>query len=318
MKTFTELRQLPASLPSPIVTIGNFDGLHLGHQQILHRVAHEARSAHGSALVITFDPHPLRILLPESAPPLIMTSDQKLAALSEFGIDYALVLPFDAELAHWSPRQFVEKILVENIAARKVLVGSNFVFGYQQRGTIETLRSLGQEFHFGLEAVPQLTWRKTCVSSTLIRGLIREGQIASANRLLGRFFSLEGLVVEGAGRGRRLTVPTLNLAAKNEVLPKSGVYVTRASIAGQHYPSVTNIGIRPTFNETHLSIESHLIDVKSVCAPDQMTLSFLHRLREEKQFSSASALKEQIRRDVSAARRFFARMKKFVPAAISP
>jgi riboflavin kinase/FMN adenylyltransferase len=311
MKHFTNLLQLPKRLPSPFITIGNFDGVHLGHQEILRRVVAEARAAAGCSIVVTFDPHPLRILLPESAPPLILTPQQKLTALAEHGIDMTLVLRFDDALARWSPRQFIEKVLVDRVSARKVFVGSNFVFGYQQRGTVEVLQHLGAEFGFAVESIPQFTWRRTRVSSTLIRGFIREGHVAEANRLLGRYFALEGKVVSGAGRGRKLAVPTLNLAPENELIPKPGVYVTHTSFLGGNFPSVTNVGIRPTFNESDLSFESHLLNPMENEAPDRLSLAFLHRLRDEKKFSSTEELKDQIGRDVQAAKRYFARLIRF-------
>lgn len=311
MKYFTDLEQFPSNLPPTYVTIGNFDGVHLGHQQILNKIVAQAREQKGASVVITFDPHPLRILLPESAPPLIMTPAQKLQAFAECGIEYGLVLHFNEEMARLSPRQFIETILVKHVATKGVLVGSNFVFGYQQRGNVETLKSLGKEFNFAVNSVPQYTWRRTRVSSTLIRGFIREGQITEANRLLGRFFTLEGGVIHGTGRGRRLTVPTLNLATENELIPKSGVYITKTLFNGSRFSSVTNIGVRPTFNELSLSIETHLIDLSEIKTPDRISISFLHRLRNEKKFLNANELKEQITHDIKTAKQYFGRLNRF-------
>jgi len=317
MKQFFDLQAFPADLPSPVVTIGNFDGVHLGHQIILKRVIDQAHSTNGCAVVITFDPHPLRILLPESAPQLIMTPAQKLKALADSGIDYVLVLRFSEEVSRWSPRHFVERTLGRGVSARKVFVGTNFVFGYQQRGTFETLQSLGAEFGFEVEGIPQFTWRQTRVSSTLIRGFIREGKVADANRLLGRYFEIEGTVTHGTGRGHVLTVPTLNLQAVNELIPKTGVYVTHTSFDRRVFNSVTNVGIRPTFGKSSLSIESHLIEPPPLESPERISISFLHRLRDEKRFASAAELKSQIVRDVQAAKQFFRRLKRFTKPAIS-
>jgi riboflavin kinase / FMN adenylyltransferase len=318
MKQFSRLESFPCGLPSPFVTIGNFDGVHLGHQMILKRVAGEAHAAMGCSVVISFSPHPLQILMPDTAPPLIMTASQKLTALTQHDIDYVLIIPFDEEVSRWSPRHFVERILVHCVAARKVFVGSDFVFGYQQRGDLETLQLLGKEFNLEVEGIPQYTWRQTRVSSSLIRGYIREGKLVDANRLLGRYFTLEGGVIHGAGRGHKMTVPTLNLAPLNELIPKTGVYITQTSFQDAVFPSVTNVGTRPTFDESTLSIESHLIDLAEIEAPSQMSISFFHRLRDEKKFSSPTELKDQIGRDVRAARRFFDRLKRFSGATVSP
>jgi riboflavin kinase / FMN adenylyltransferase len=318
MKQFSRLESFPSGLPSPFVTIGNFDGVHLGHQMILKRVVEEAHAARGCSVVISFSPHPLRILLPDSAPPLIMTPSQKLTALAGHDIDHILTVPFDEEVSRWSPRHFVERILVRCVAARKVFVGSNFVFGYQQRGNLETLQFLGKEFNFEVESIPQYTWRQTRVSSSLIRGYVREGNVTEANRLLGKYFTLEGGVTHGAGRGRKLTVPTLNLVPLNELIPKTGVYITQTSFDDGAFPSVTNVGTRPTFDESSLSIESHLIDLNEIQAPSQMSISFFHRLRDEKRFSGPMELKNQIGRDVRAAKKFFDRLKRFTGVTVSP
>jgi riboflavin kinase / FMN adenylyltransferase len=317
MKHFSRLESFPAGLPSPIVTIGNFDGVHLGHQFILKRVVDAAQSARGCSVVITFDPHPLRILLPDTAPPLIMTPVQKLRTLAQHNIDYVLVVPFDKEVSRWSPRQFVERILVRCVSARKVFVGSNFVFGYQQRGNLETMQYLGKEFDFEVEGIPQYTWRQTRISSSLIRGYIREGNVAEANRLLGRNFALEGAVIAGAGRGHKVTVPTLNLEPSNELIPKTGVYVTQASFDGKVFASVTNVGTRPTFGESSLSVETHLIDLTEIEPPEKMLVSFFYRLRDEIRFTSPAELKTQIGRDVQAAKKFFNRLKRFAGTTAS-
>ncbi len=311
MHRLTELGQFPSGLPKPIVTIGNFDGVHLGHRQILEQVITDARATQGTSVVITFDPHPLHVLLPEISQPLIMTPSQKLEVMEALGIEFALVLKFDNELARWSPRHFVERIVVQSIHAHKVYVGSNFIFGYQQRGNVETLKNLGREFGFLVEGVPQFTWRQTRVSSTLIRGFLREGKVQDANRLLGRFYTLVGLVIQGAGRGRTQVVPTLNLSAENELIPKTGVYITQTMFNGQAYRSVTNIGFRPTFNEKKLSIETHLLDTQLASPPNRIEISFLHRLRDEQKFQNADELRRQIAADISDASKFFDRWKRF-------
>lgn len=311
MKSFTDPRLFPAKLPNPHVTIGNYDGVHFGHQQILKQLVREARAGRGTSVVITFQPHPLRILLPESAPPLILTSTQKLAAFAAQEIDFALSLPFDEAMARWSPRQFVERALVECVAAKRVLVGTNFVFGYQQRGNLDTLKMLGGQFGFSVEGIAQYTRRGTRVSSSLIRGLLLEGKVLEAGRLLGRFFTLVGPVIPGEALGRKVTVPTLNLSPENELIPKSGVYITKTSVHSTIFPSVTNVGTRPTFHDNRLTVESHLLGVRQMEAPGRIELSFLHRLRDERRFESPEALKAQIERDIQNAQKFFDRLNRF-------
>ncbi|MDD5543385.1 MAG: bifunctional riboflavin kinase/FAD synthetase [Acidobacteriia bacterium] len=311
MKVFTQLAEIPSGLHHPIVTIGNFDGVHRGHQEIIRQVVSKARASNGCSVLVTFEPHPLAVLTPQAPPRLIMTRDQKLEAFASYGMDMTVFVRFDADFAQWSPRRFVETVLVDAIGAKSVYVGSNFVFGYQQQGTVETLVALGKECGFNVVSIPQFTWRRRRVSSSLIRNLLLEGHIETSNRLLGHFYTLQGRVVPGAGRGRQLEFPTLNLLPENDLIPKPGVYITRAKIDSTIFPSVTNIGVRPTFGENQRIIEAHLIDVTLSTAPHHLSLSLLHRLRNEVKFPSREDLQKQIFEDVRSARRFFNRLTRF-------
>ncbi len=300
---------------SAVLTIGTFDGLHLGHQQILRRVAEVARhSAHPAvAAAVTFDPHPSRVLRPEHAPPMIATLAQRLEGFERYGLEAVLVLKFDLPLAHLSAQDFVHSILVEQLHTSAVLVGENFRFGHRQTGDVRMLTELGQRFGFAVEVVPPVKVNGELVSSTAIRRAIQAGDVARAAVLLGRPFALTGGVVPGSGQGRKHLVPTLNLAHEQELLPRYGVYVTEVEFSNEICRAVTNVGVRPTLDGANLAVESHLLDVASAPAPNlsretasgRIAVRFLARLRDEQKFESLDALREQIHRDIAAAREYF-------------
>jgi riboflavin kinase / FMN adenylyltransferase len=291
--------------PGSVITIGNFDGVHVGHQKIIAAVVRESQREKTIAGAVTFDPHPLRVLRPNDAPSLLMSLDQRLEAMSALGLAAVLVLRFDHALSLLSPKDFIESIVVNKLQARSVLVGGNFRFGHRGAGTVENLRNFGREFRFRVEAIDPVCIRGQVVSSTLVRNAVREGNVAWAGRLLGGPFSLRGEIRTGTGQGRRLIVPTLNLATDQEVLPKTGVYVTQTRVNGQLYRSATNVGMRPTFNGHRLTIESHLFDFAEELTSGNMEVFFCHRLREEKKFTGPDALREQVLKDLNRARRFF-------------
>jgi riboflavin kinase/FMN adenylyltransferase len=291
------------------LTIGIFDGLHRGHQSLLLGVVESARSLGLMAAAITFDPHPLQILHPERAPKLLATLQQRLAGFEQLGLDAALVMKFDHGLSHVSAEEFVRTVLVEHLRARVVRVGGNFRFGHRHAGDVKLLQELGKEFRFEVEVVRPVVARGAEVSSTAIRHALREGRVADAARLLGRPFTLSGEIRPGTGKGRRLVVPTLNLAPAQEVLPKAGVYVTESVVRGRRYPSVTNIGHRPTLARSeadgrHLTIESHLFEFSSEVTSGAMEVHFWKRLRDEKKFKGPRALRAQIQRDITRAEAF--------------
>ncbi|MGH9692091.1 MAG: bifunctional riboflavin kinase/FAD synthetase [Candidatus Acidiferrales bacterium] len=290
-----------------VVTIGNFDGMHLGHQEIVRRLIAQARQTGCMAAVLTLYPHPARLLRPGDAPSLLATLDQRLAAFDAAGIDAVLVLRFDAELAKVEPRDFARKYLAETMRARKVLVGGNFRFGHRQQGDVKALEEFGRQWGFELEVVQPLAIDETVVSSTAIREALREGRVEDAARMLGKPFTLEGEIQTGTGQGRKLVVPTLNLKTEQETLPKLGVYATETAAGGGVYRSVTNVGKRPTFNGAGVTIESHLFNFNENWTSGRMEVRFLRRLRDEKNFSGPDALREQVLGDIEEAKAFFAR-----------
>jgi len=295
-----------AELRKPtIVTIGNFDGIHLGHQKILNGVLERARATDLMAAVLTFYPHPSRVLRPETAPALLATLKQRLSGFEAAGMDAALVMRFDAELAKVSAEDFVRHYLVDILRARAVMVGGNFKFGHRQAGDVKLLEDLGLLWNFEVHVVPPVVADGVVVSSSAVREALGEGRAEDAARLLGRPFALEGEIRPGTGQGRKLVVPTLNLATEQECLPKNGVYATETVVESKTYQSATNIGVRPTFNGTRLAIESHLFNFADTLTSGLMEVRFHARLRDEQKFTSPGALKEQVLKDIECAKEFF-------------
>jgi riboflavin kinase / FMN adenylyltransferase len=288
------------------VTVGTFDGLHLGHQEILRRVRERARASGTGAAVVTFDPHPMRVLHPDRAPLLIQTLPQRLTGFEQMGMDAALVLRFDRELSLVSADEFIDRVLVKGLSAGAILVGENFRFGHRGAGDVNLLRKRGAREGFEVEIVPPVELGGQMVSSTAIRGLVACGNVAAAISLLGRPFSLTGEIRPGAGRGRTILFPTLNLAPEQELLPKLGVYATESIVGGRMYFSVTNVGTRPTFNGSGVTVESHLFEFSETLASGTMEARFHARIRDERKFSGPDELRAQIARDIEAAKRFFA------------
>ena len=312
MRVFRSPEEIPEGFGPSVVTIGNFDGVHIGHRQILRRVisiSHEQYTDLTPA-VLTFDPHPARVLAPERAPRLITTIAQKLRRFEDEGIEATLLLPFSFEFAKISPEEFAGRILSDALRARVVLVGEDFRFGYKQSGDIETLRTLGNTLGFEVEAMPAILSGGQRASSTAIRSLVADGRVSKACRMLTLPFALEGPVVRGYGIGSKQTVPTLNLAAENELLPKNGVYVTRTRDQNTQaeWRSITNVGFRPTFEGRELTVETFLLDPPIEAAPARIEVDFLAFVRDERKFETPEALKTQILRDVGAASRFHRRI----------
>lgn len=292
-------------LRGSVVSVGNFDGLHIGHQKIIRAVVDGARKEKAIAAVITFDPHPLKVLRPDAAPPLIMTIAQRVADFAECGLDAALVMRFDRALADLSAEEFVRIVLAETVCAKRILVGANFRFGYQQAGNVDLLTRLGKEHGFAVEIMAAAEVGGRPVSSTEIRRSVAEGKVYEAAELLGHPFALTGTIQPGAGRGSKIVFPTLNLAAEQELLPARGVYATESIVGGRKFQSVTNVGVRPTFDGQGLSIESHLFDFADPVASGRLKVQFWKHLREERKFDGADALKTQIALDIRAAQQFF-------------
>jgi riboflavin kinase / FMN adenylyltransferase len=291
-----------------VVTVGNFDGVHLGHQRILATIHELARQADCKSVVLTFFPHPARVLRPAEAPPLLMTLDQRLDAIRQLGIDAAFVLRFDTQLAAVAPEDFVRRFLVDTLHARTVLVGGDFRFGHQQAGDVKMLVQLGQRWNFDVKTLPPVLKDGIVVSSTAIRGALREGRVEDARNLLGRPYALAGEIRTGTGQGRKLIVPTLNLSTEQEMLPKNGVYATEVTVQEKTYRAATNVGFRPTFDGAHTTIESHLFDFSENLTSGKMEVHFWARLRDEQKFSGPDALRSQVLKDIEEARRYFAAM----------
>ncbi|MDP9337825.1 MAG: bifunctional riboflavin kinase/FAD synthetase [Acidobacteriota bacterium] len=297
---------------SSVLAIGNFDGLHLGHQAILRAATERALETTAVSTAVTFDPPPLKVLRPESAPLRLSTNAQRIAWFSVLGVEAAVVLPFTLELARLAPEDFVEQILVGDMRVAAILVGENFRFGHRQSGNVKLLRELGERLGFEVVIVPPVVYRGEIVSSTIIRREISKGDVSHAGRLLGRPFVLTGEVVSGTGTGSKFTFPTLNLAPEQELLPARGVYITRTCFPGESrsHRSVTNIGVRPTFHESALSVETHLLNLRGEIPAKRIEVRFWKRLRAEKKFSGAAELREQIARDIESANRFFDRLRR--------
>jgi riboflavin kinase/FMN adenylyltransferase len=310
MRVYRSLDEVPADFGPSALSIGNFDGVHTGHRRILRRVVEIAAERGWKPSVLMFDPHPARVVAPRRAPRLMTSPVRRAESMAEEGIEQALILPFTTEVAQLTPEEFARTIVAGRLGARAVLVGDNFRFGHHHSGNVETLGELGRRFGFSTEIVPAVTRRGRAVSSSAIRALLDAGRVSLAARWLERPYALAGEIVAGRGVGSRQTVPTLNLATACELIPRSGVYVTRTHDldAARAWNSVTNIGYRPTFGDsTQLTIETFLLDPLTGETPRRISVEFLWRVREERKFSNPEALKARILRDAAAARRYFAR-----------
>lgn len=295
----------------PVAALGNFDGVHRGHQKILEHVKRQAALCGGVPVVITFDPHPPRVVRPDKAPPLLMTLAQKLEAFERAGIFHVAVVQFTAAMARWEPEAFVDAVLVEWLQVAEVCVGANFLFGRDRTGTFTLLKAIGQDRGFRVDCIEPVRYKDFVVSSTRVRHLIGEGRVDEAAALLGHRYFLDGLVVHGAKRGRELGFPTANLHTANELLPAHGIYATVATVNGVQYRSVTSVGVRPTMTEGEsvgrVTIETYLLDVSMDLYGQSMRLSFVQWLRPEEKFDTLDALSAQIARDCDAGREVLAR-----------
>lgn len=369
MRIFRSLEEARASFAPSAVTIGNFDGVHTAHHALMRTVVELARECGARPSALTFSPHPTEVVAPERAPLLLTSPAERCALMACDGVEQALILPFDAHVSSLDPEAFFREILMDALGARAVVVGDNFLFGRRQRGDVRTLRALGDRFGVRIEIVPAVKWRGVPISSSEIRHLLSVGDVNRAARLLGRPFAVAGRVVAGEGRGRRETVPTLNLeipslTLEHAAVPANGVYITRTfeeeqkgdallcpteptepgdvllcprgdrgvrpqdrqdrsgeagdsplcpqrdrvgSPSPRSWRSVTNVGYRPTFGGQHLTIETFLLDPLEDDSPERIRVEFLRRIRDERAFPSAQALREQILRDVGRAQTFFRR-----------
>ena len=320
IKSYHGLGQVPADFPPCLLTIGNFDGIHRGHQVILRRTVERAQALGVQSAVLIFDPHPMRVVRPEHVPVLLSSIGERVRRFDEHGFDAAVILSFTAQTASLGPGQFVREVLVEKLHTRAVVVGGNFRFGHKQAGDFAVLAELGRQLGFEAEGVPPVMIGGLPASSTRVREAAGRGDLNEARRVLGRRFTLEGPIVQGQGLGSRQTVPTLNLAPESELLPKWGVYVTqtRDLESDRQWKSITNVGNRPTFNGREPTVETHLLEDFAGETPKRIQLTFCHRLRDERRFPSAASLKQQILTDVQQAEQFFREMETERQDAVEP
>jgi riboflavin kinase/FMN adenylyltransferase len=291
-----------------VVTIGNFDGVHLGHQKIINAVTGEAERLGTLSLALTFEPHPVKVLMPDRGLKLITPPEQRARLILNYGVDRVLFVNFTREFASQMPDDFIRDVLVGKLGARAVIVGHNYTFGKGRRGTTELLRTRGRKFGFGVKVVRSVRMGPDVISSSRIRGLITKGRVSRASELLGRPYSIQGTVVRGAGRGgKALGTPTANLSTTNELLPPKGVYAVRAALGGRLLDGVANIGYKPTFKdsggEEGRSYEVHLFDFNGDIRGETLKVFFVKRLREEKAFPSVEALRLRIQKDIAQARK---------------
>jgi len=310
--TFAAKNAASADKRGSVIAIGNFDGIHLGHQRLLQHCIGLGRESGAVATALTFEPLPQKVLRPESAPLRISTNEQRLEWFGALGMEAAVVLPFTMELSRLTPEEFVDEILVGQLQVRAVVVGDNFRFGHKQAGDVKFLRELGMRDGFDVIVHEPVVVDGKIVSSTMVRKLIAEGDVTRAARMLGRAFALTGEVAAGTGTGRKFTFPTLNLRAEQELLPARGVYITRTVMEGEpsSHRSVTNVGMRPTFDGTGLTVETHLLDYSGNFSPKRIEVRFWKKLREEKKFAGPEELKAQIAKDIARANGFFARLRR--------
>jgi riboflavin kinase / FMN adenylyltransferase len=299
----------PPWLVHPVLALGNFDGLHRGHLKIIERVRRGAAEHGGTPMAMTFDPHPSRVVRPDKAPPLLMTKEQRLEAFERAGINAVAVVRFTPALSQWDPETFVRTVLVDWLRVSEVWVGANFLFGHDRSGNFSTLRTLGQRYGFRADKIDPVRYKEVVVSSTRVRRLVSEGRVDEAGALLGHQFYVDGRVVPGAHRGRELGFPTANLETSNELLPPNGVYATMITIDGIVHPSMTNVGLRPTFGDTTKTvIEAYVLGYDGNLYGRQVRLGFVQRLRDERKFEDVDALRAQIEADRRRAERLFAQL----------
>ena len=300
---------IPATWQRPVLALGNFDGLHRGHMKIIERVRRRADEHRSTAVAMTFDPHPPRVVRPDRAPRLLMTHAQKREALARAGMDGVAVVRFTPEMSRWEPEHFVQTVLVDWMHVADVWVGANFLFGHDRKGNFSLLRTLGAQYGFRSEKIDPVRYKEFVVSSTRVRRLVAEGRVDEAGGLLGHHYFIDGTVTRGDGRGRTIGFPTANLDTENECLPPDGVYATMVAIDGILRPSISNLGHRPTVgDDLPATVETHIFDLESDLYDARLRLIFVQRLRDERRFDDLDALKAQIVTDCEQARMLFRRL----------
>jgi riboflavin kinase/FMN adenylyltransferase len=301
MQIILDLKQLKRQFPYPVVTLGNYDGVHLGHQQIFQQVIDNAHHKSGTSIIFTFEPHPLHVLSPYNAPPLLNTFRRKMELFESFGIDVVVCAEFTIEFAAMPPEEFVQKILVEKIGVKEIYVGYDYAFGKGKKGTTEALKQMGKEKNFKVTIVPAYTLQEEAVSTTGIRKRVLNGQMEGVTRMLGRTYATEGIVVPGDHRGKTLGFPTANIYSHNQIYPKRGVYAVQVEHSEQLYNGVVNIGTHPTFGEGEVTIEVHILDFHEEIYGQFVRVLYIKRLRDEIAFKSKEDLICQIKKDIDEA-----------------
>ncbi len=305
MKRLYGSHLFPKDASLPAVALGNFDGVHRGHQKLINEIKDKARAVHGTSVIYTFEPHPVSVLSPSQCPKLLNTLEQKLHYLEELGVDIAVVEQFTHEFSRQEPEAFFKDVIIDRIHPQTIVVGYDYTFGLHRHGTIENLEKLGKENDIRVIIVPATFSKETLISSTVIRRMIIEGNVEQAAALLSRPYEIAGKVVPGRGLGRKLAAHTANIIPENEIMPADGVYITLTEIQnGRTFPSITNLGDNPTIPDSHFSIETHIIDEDLDILGKRASISFLARMREELRFPTLGELKAQIGRDIDAARKY--------------
>jgi len=306
MKIIVDLKDLEGPLRNPVLTIGNFDGVHKGHLALFEKVKERANAIGGQSAVMTFEPHPIRVMKPGNGPPLITPTKQKLDLMGNSGVDVIFCIPFTHQFAAISAQDFVQDILLDKIGIKEIVVGYDYTFGHERQGNVSLLRSMGDELGFRVHVVGPLHVNHTLVSSTSIRKLVQEGDLSEAKKLLGRDYQISGTVIKGANRGGRLLgFPTANLNLIDELIPNRGVYAVSVIMDAKTHNGVANIGYNPTFGNNALSVETHLLDFSEDILGKTIKINFLQRLRDEKTFNTINELSDQIAQDIQQARKTF-------------
>jgi riboflavin kinase/FMN adenylyltransferase len=309
MAVISDLQQLKEPLINPVLTIGNFDGVHKGHLTLFDMVKERAKSINGQSALMTFDPHPIKVMKPGNGPPLITLTQQKLQLIEYANIDVIFCIPFTKEFASITANEFVQDILVDRIGIKEIVVGYDYTFGQGRKGDIRLLQEMGEALGFMVHVVEPVHVGNKLVSSTSIRKLVQDGNLSEAKQLLGRDYQISGTVVRGKNRGGRLLgFPTANLELIDELVPKVGVYAVKVVVGDQSFDGVTNIGYNPTFGKGPFSVESHILDFKEDLLGKDIQVKFVERLRDERPFGSIKDLADQIGRDVLSARKLFSNM----------
>lgn len=307
MLLITDLSRITSKFTNTVLTLGNFDGLHLGHQELIKMVMKRARERGAVSMVVTFRPHPLKILAPEKCPPLISIYEEKIALFEKLGLDVLVKIPFTLDFSAMSPEDFTREILCDLLGAKEIFVGYNYRFGKGRAGDVATLKKLGVKLGFTVKEVEQISMEGEVISSTKIRELLAEGSVEHAARLLGRTYAVTGIVVKGDGRGKGLGFPTANIVPKHSIIPADGVYAVRFFVREKFYDGIANIGLRPTFDEKRLTIEVHVFDFDEDIYGEEISLYFIGKIREERKFQSADDLVRQIASDIRTAKDMLAK-----------